>query len=142
MAQPEKVRQFVKRAPQFEVIQGRRWSEDWKDSQCDLTMEELVGLQGLIRTVAIQVNGICDRGQVGDYRDIFESLERQLDSSQLGHTGLAAEVIDKHLRHVRIICNISRVLPTSENCDMVRDFRDRIIERQAQLVRLHVVRKK
>jgi len=140
MAQPEKVRQFVKPTPKFEVIQGRRWSENWKDQACDLTMGELVYLQDQIRAITVRVNNIHERGEAVNYCGVFESLERQLNSSQLGHVGLADET-DSAFQATRILRNIARVLPTSENCEMVNGFYDRITERKAQLARPHLTPK-
>ncbi len=138
MAQHEKVHQFAKPKPQFEVIQGRRWSEEWKDQACDLSMEELVYFQDQIRAITVLVNNIHERREAVNYCDIFEGLERQLNSSQLGHIGLASET-NHVFQAVRILLNIARVLPTPENCEMVNGFYDRIIKRKAHLARPHLI---
>ena len=138
MAQPKKVRRFAKPTPQFEVIQGRGWSEDWKNRQCDLTLAELVDLQDTIRAIAIIVNSIHERSEAWKYSDVLDSIERQINSSQLGLVGLASTT-DHALQTIRIILNIGRVLPRRENCEMVQDFYDRLKERQAQLARPHLI---
>jgi len=108
-------------------------SADWKHATCELEMVQLMDFIEVVRGVALSVYSIMNRWDESLYLETLEKIKGQMIATDAGHLTDAAPGEERWHITTWIIRNISRILPTEENDELVRGFYRQLEDRTAEI---------
>ena len=128
----------------FGLITGGKFGQSkcWQEEYSALTMGELIDFQGYIRCFSARLTRhLFDRVRASQFADLVKLMWLQLRSASSPYTDLLLlEPSESGHEENLLAMNLSNLLPTEENLDLLGRFYKLFADRDEWLKRPHVVR--